>query len=93
MNGNGGMKSSSVVIIVCLAILAVLGGASFFFDPKYGYGVLAVLTTISAVLTHQLGSVSGGKLPEQLGEPKPGQTTETDTHIESVPPAEPPSKQ
>jgi hypothetical protein len=91
MNGNGGMKSSSWVIIACMIILALLGGASFFLDPKYGYGVLAVLTTISAVLTHQLGSVSGSTLPEQLGEPKPGQTATTDTHTESAVPPNPPA--
>jgi len=79
------MKGSSWVILECLIILAGIGIASFFIEPKYGYGVLAVLTAVISVLNHQMGSVAGGKLPEQIGAPKPGQTSQTDTHTESGP--------
>jgi regulator of protease activity HflC (stomatin/prohibitin superfamily) len=87
MNGNGNMKASSWVVLECLIILAVLGGACFFVTPKYEAGVSIVLGAVIAVLNHQMGSVAGGKLPEQIGSPQPGQTSQTDTHTQSTEPA------
>jgi hypothetical protein len=69
------MKSSSWVILECLVVLAILGVLSFFTEPKYGIGVGMVLTAIIAVLNNTVGTVSGGKMPEQAGDAKPGQSS------------------
>jgi hypothetical protein len=100
------VKSSSWVILECLVVLAILGVLSFFTEPKYGIGVGMVLTAIIAVLNNTVGTVSGGKMPEQAGDAKPGQsstvTTESTVSVPAVtepvaeplpaPPATPPRR-
>lgn len=74
---NNQMKGSSWVILECLIILTAFGIASFFIEPKYGYGVLAVLTAVIAVLNQAIGAKSGSTMPQQASDPKQGQSTQT----------------
>jgi hypothetical protein len=82
------MKSESWIVIECLTILALMGGASFFFEPKYSFGVGVVLTAVVSILNNALGAKTGGTMPQQTTDAKPGQSSQADTHVITVP--EPP---
>ncbi len=47
-------------------------------------GVGLIIGAIIALLNNVTGVKSGGSMPEQAGEPRPGQTSKTDTHTQST---------
>jgi hypothetical protein len=89
MNDNGKMSANSAVVLECLIGVVAFGILSFFYEPKYAMGVGLVIGALIGVLNNASGVKSGSTLPEQVGAPKPGQTSETDTHTKSGNP-EPP---
>ena len=97
-NGNGGMSGNSYVVVECLLALAIFGALSFFFKPAYEFGVGLIIGAIIATLNNAAGVKSGalaGKMPEQAGDPKTGQTvskqTDTRSVVNSDPPTDPPA--
>src|ERR1035441_8587977 len=80
MNDNGKMSANSAVVLECLIGVVAFGILSFFYEPKYAMGVGLVIGALIGVLNNASGVKSGSTLPEQVGAPKPGQTSETDTH-------------
>ena len=71
------IRASSWIVTACLIILAVVGICSFFHAPKNAAIVFSVLTAITSVLNHVLGVRAGGEMPQQAGDAKPGQSSET----------------
>ena len=89
MNGNGKMSANSWIIVESLAALVAFGVLAFFYEPKYAFGVGVIVSALISVLNNATGSKSGAKMPEQAGEPKPGQASVTEIHTESAPPNPP----
>lgn len=79
------MTSNSWIAIECLAILALMGFASFFFEPKYSFGVGVVLTAVVSILNNALGAKTGGKMPEQSTDARPGQSSQSDVKKVTTP--------
>jgi sugar phosphate permease len=88
MNGDG-MKSESWLIVELGAALLAMALLSFFFVPAYEKGAWYVIGVFATALGTVIGYKFGKGMPEQAGEPKPGQTSKTDTHTESAPPPNP----
>ena len=86
MNGNG-MKSESYIIIELGGALLFLGCLSFFFVPAYEKGAWLVINIISSGLAMVLGYKFGKGMPEQAGDAKPGQSSQTTVATQT--PAEP----
>jgi hypothetical protein len=91
MNGNGGMKSESWIIVELGVVLAAFGILAFWKAPAYEKAAWYVIGVFSNGLSLVLGYKFGKGMPEQAGEPKPGQTATTDTHTESGPLPNPPA--
>ena len=49
MNGNR-MNSNQWIALECLIVLAIIGMASFFWEPKYGVGLGMIISAIVAAL-------------------------------------------
>lgn len=86
------MKSDSWIVVECLVILALMGLASFFIEPRYAFGVGVVMTAVVSVLNNVLGTKSGGKMPEQSTDARPGQSSTVDSKISTVPDPPPTSQ-
>jgi len=63
-------SANSWLAIECLLVLAVLGLASFFWEPKYPVGLMMIITALVSTLSNALGVKSGSKMPEQIGDAK-----------------------
>ena len=88
MNDNGKMSGASWIVLECLIALVVFGAFSFFVKPAYEFGVGLIIGALISTLNNAAGVKSGSSMPEQPGDPKPGQTSqsETNTKIETAPP-------
>jgi len=73
------MNSNQWIALECLGVLAIIGLASFFWEPKYGVGLGMIIGAIIAALNNALGVQSGSHLPEQAGDAKLGQSSQTET--------------
>ena len=82
-------SKSSWVAIVCLAGLTVLGVLSFFFEPKYAVGLMMIITAIATTMANSLGVKSGAAMPQQAGDAKPGESTQSKTTSEIISQAPP----
>ena len=84
------MSANSLIVLECLIVLTAFGILSFFQEPKYGMGVGLIIAALIGLLNNAAGVKSGSKMPEQAGEPKPGQTSQVETRIQTdVPPTTP----
>jgi hypothetical protein len=79
------MKSDSWVVLECLVILALFGGASFLWEPKYAFGLGVAMTAVVSALNNAMGTKSGAKMPQQSTDAKPGQTSDTTSKITTIP--------
>lgn len=89
------MNSNQWIALECLVGLIVIGLAAFFWKPQYEFGAGAVITALVSALNNSLGVQSGSKMPEQAGDPKPGQSSQTKSTVEvnkqaPLEPSEPP---
>ena len=78
------MKPEYWLVMYLLAILATLGGMSFFVSPVYGAGVQLVMDVLKYALVSIISFLFGRSLPEQIGDPKPGQSGETTSKTETT---------
>lgn len=85
------MKSESWLVIQFGAALLALGLMSFFFTPAYEKGAWAVITVFISVLSAIIGYKFGKSLPEQITDPKIGQssTPAIETKTQSPPEVSP----
>lgn len=86
------MKSESWIIIELLAAVLILTALGYFFIPAYGPGVTFGMQAIVAAFNMVIGYKFGRSMPEQSGDPKPGQDTKTEvsTKVTTASPVEPP---
>lgn len=73
------IRASSWIVTACLIILAAMGVSAFFWQPKDIGIVSTVLMAVGGVLNQVLGVKAGGSMPQQAGDAKPGQSSQTDT--------------
>ena len=90
------MKSESWIIAELGAALLLLAGLSFFLTPSYEKGAWFIMGAFVAGFNLVLGYKFGKGMPEQAGDAKPGQTSQTKSVIETTsqapPAADPASK-
>lgn len=88
------MKSESWLIIQFSLVLLAFGTLSFFFTPVYEKGAWEIMTIFSTALGTMMGYKFGKSMPQQSGDVKPGQATESVTTTKTAsteqPPPEPP---
>lgn len=72
------MKSESWLIIQLGGALLVLGLMSFFVVPLYEKGAWFVMGAIYGAFNAVIGYKFGRSMPEQKGDPKPGQESKTE---------------
>jgi hypothetical protein len=82
------MKSESWLIVQVGLILAILTTLCFFVVPVYEKGAWAGLVVFSTAFSGLLGYKFGRSMPQQTTDAKPGQSSQADTHVITVP--EPP---
>jgi hypothetical protein len=82
------VKSESWLIIQFATVLFILGLLSFFRVPAYEKGAWFVMGAFSAGFTAILGYKFGKSMPQQAGDARPGQASqsETTTTISTGPP-------
>ena len=73
------MKSESWLIVQFGGALFLLGVLSFFVVPAYEKGSWAIMTGFLTTLGTIIGYKFGRSMPQQSGDVKPGQSTETTT--------------
>ena len=78
MNGNG-MKSESWIIVELGMALLLLALLSFFLTPAYEKGAWFAIGIFANGLSLVLGYKFGKGMPEQAGDAKPGQASQTET--------------
>jgi hypothetical protein len=69
------MKSESWIIVELIVLMFVLGILSFFFVPAYEKGAWMVMGAIWTALSTILGYKFGKNMPQQLGDPRQGQSS------------------
>jgi hypothetical protein len=85
-----GLKSESWIIIELTAILLVLAGLSCFFVPAYEKGFWYIIGIIGTALGMVMGYKFGRSMPQQSTDAKPGQTSQVQTNVATVPEPPPP---
>jgi hypothetical protein len=85
------MKSNSWIILELLIGLLGLSVLSFFVSPSYEKGVWAIMGALIMAFGNAMGTKSGSSMPQQVTDAKPGQSSQVQSTIETVPepPAEP----
>ena len=78
------MKPEYWLVMYLLGILAALGVTSFFVAPVYATGVQLVMDVLKYALVSIISFLFGRSLPEQIGDPKPGQSGETTSKTETT---------
>jgi hypothetical protein len=73
------MKSESYIIVELGAALLILSFLSFFFIPAYEKGAWFAIGVFSNGFSLVLGYKFGKGMPEQAGDAKPGQTSQSET--------------
>jgi hypothetical protein len=79
------MKSENWIILEFAAILASFGVLSFFMVPAYEKGGWEVMMIFSTGLGTVLGYKFGKNMPQQSGDAKLGQTTQSETKVTTIP--------
>ena len=83
-SGEIGVKPEYWLVMYLLGILATLGAMSFFVAPVYATGVELVMDVLKYALVSIISFLFGRSLPEQVGDPKPGQTGATTSKTETT---------
>ena len=92
MTDNGKMSGGSWFSLECLIGLVIFGVLLTFRTPAFPAAVYAIIGALIQAMGNSQGVKSGGKMPEQAGDAKPGQQSQTKSVIETTsqaPPAEP----
>ena len=89
------MKSENWIIVELGVALLLLGVISFFMVPAYEKGSWFVMGAFASGFSMVMGYKFGRSMPQQIGDVKPGQATEsqtttTTTSTEQPPPTEQP---
>jgi type II secretory pathway pseudopilin PulG len=88
MNDNGKMSGNSYLTLEVLVALVIVGIVAIICVPQLAPTVTTiVLTALVGMLNNLTGVKSGGKMPEQAGDAKPGQSSQTTVATQT--PAEP----
>lgn len=82
------MKSESWIIVELILILLGVAILSCFFVPAYEKGFWYVTGAIGGSLSVVLGYKFGRSMPQQTTDAKPGQTSQVQSNIATIP--EPP---
>ena len=89
------MKPEYWLVIFLFLAWTSLGVLSFFRGPTYASGVETTMEVLKYALVSLMSFLFGRTLPEQVGDPKPGQTTtkqtQTSSSVTSDPPTDPPA--
>jgi sugar phosphate permease len=78
------MKSESWIIAELGGALVLLAGLSFFYTPVYEKGAWFVMGAFVAGFNLVLGYKFGKGMPEQAGDAKPGQASQSKTTSETT---------
>ena len=91
MNGNGSstnqMSGNSWLTLQVLIAIVIFGLASFLWVPKNPTVITIIITALVGIIQNLTGVKAGGKMPEQAGDAKPGQSSQTTVATQT--PAEP----
>lgn len=80
------MKSESWLAIQIGVVLFLLAIGSFVWTPAYEKGVWCIITVFAVQFGNIMGVKSGRSMPQQVGDQKPGQTSEIATKTDTVAP-------
>jgi hypothetical protein len=86
--GGGGVKDETKLIIGTGFAILLLTLLSFWNSPIYTAGVALGFSLLGDAFKILFGYLFGRSLPQQIGDAKPGQTSESNTKITTTP--EPP---
>jgi sugar phosphate permease len=86
------MRSENWIIVEVGSALLLITILGFFKMPVYEKGVEIVVSAFVAAFSMIIGYKFGRSMPEQSGDPKPGQTAKTVTET-IPPPAETPAQE
>ena len=95
---NEKMSGDSWLVVELGAALLFLATLSFFFVPAYAKAMDRVTEVVAIAFTSVISYKFGRSMPQQAGDPKPGQssqssvTTKADTPLDAKPPVVPPVK-
>ncbi len=84
------MKSNSWVVVEIGGALVFLCTMSFIFTPAYEKGVWLIVGALVLAFGNALGVKSGSSIPQQAGDVKPGQATESETTTKTKSTEQPP---
>jgi hypothetical protein len=79
------VKSETWIIIELGACLMALALLSFFFTPSYEKTVWFVVNVFATALGTVMGYKFGRSMPQQSTDAKPGQSSQTDSRVITVP--------
>ena len=72
------MRSESWLIIELGGALVLLALISFFYEPKYEKAVWFIMGVIASQFANVVGYKFGRSLPQQVGDPKAGQSSSSE---------------
>lgn len=84
------MRSETWLIIEIGAILAALCILCFFVTPAYDKGAWFLMGVFASQFGNMIGYSFGRSVPQQIGDPKPGQATKSEVTTTTVNTAAPP---
>jgi hypothetical protein len=91
MNSNGNstnqMSGNSWLTLQVLIAIVIFGLASFLWVPKNPTVITIIITALVGIIQNLTGVKAGGKMPEQAGDARPGQSPQTTVATQT--PAEP----
>ena len=77
------MKSENWLIIELEASLVVLALLSFFFTPAYEKAAWFIIGVLGTQLANVIGYKFGRSMPQQVGDPRAGETVKAQTSVQT----------
>jgi hypothetical protein len=87
---NEKMSGDSWLVVELGAALLFLAALSFFVVPAYSKAADRVTEVIAIAFTSVISYKFGRSMPQQAGDPKPGQSSQTSVITKADPPPAPP---
>lgn len=74
------MSSNSALTLEVLVALVIVGIVAVIFVPQMAPTIITmIVTALIGIIQNLTGVKAGGKLPEQVGDAKPGQSSQSET--------------